>query len=174
MNIVVLATILSLFGCEPSNQLNQFDAKVIRISDGDTIVVQNLSNYQKEKIRIFGIDTPEKFKSEKLYKQAKKCGVDIESIIYLGKLASKHAHIYLYDGEKVKVISFGKGRYGRVIGKVKLPNGDDYGLDMVRDGYACVYWKQTDKEYVKEMKKAEKEHKGLWKINPSLMHCLCY
>jgi micrococcal nuclease len=155
------------------NQNTEFTGEVIRISDGDTLWVEK-ENGEKIKIRVYGIDTPEKYWSHKLEKQAKECKVDPESIIYLGKLASKHAHLYLYPKEEVKVISYGKGYYGRLIGKIILPNGKDYGYLMVKDGYACVYKWNTSKKYIKAMREAEKEHKGLWGINPSLMHCLCY
>jgi len=146
--------------------------KIIRISDGDTIVVET-SNGKKLKIRIFGIDTPEKFYTEKLYKEAKKCNVSPELIHYLGKLASKHAHLYLHISENVKIVPLGKGFYGREIAKVILPNGKDFGFLMVKDGYACVYWKNTTKKYIKALHKAEKQKKGLWKINFETMKCLC-
>jgi len=151
-----------------------FPAKIIRISDGDTILVENLETYERIKVRIWGIDTPEKFKSHKLYREAQRCGVDPETIIYLGKEASKHAHLYLYPGEKVEVIPKGKGYYGRLLGKVILPNGEDYGLLMIEDGYSCVYWKTAPEEYFHSMKKAEKEKVGLWRIKPKVMHCICY
>ena len=151
-----------------------FPAKVIRISDGDTIWVENLKTHERIKIRILGIDTPEKFFTEKLFREARWCGVSPERMHYLGKLASKHAHFYLKDGERVKVIPKGYGYYGRLLGKVELPNGKDYGLLMLKDGYACVYWKSASEKYIEAMKEAEKEHKGLWGSYPFLMRCLCY
>lgn len=163
---------LVLFSC--SRQFSIEKAKVIRISDGDTIVVENLSTHQREKVRIWGIDTPEKFTSKKLYREVKRCHATPERMRYLGILASKHAHRYLYEGEVVKVENLGKGYYGRVIGKVYLPNGKDYGYLMVKDGYACVYWKSTSPKYKKAMEEAKKERKGLWSVDYRLMECLCY
>jgi micrococcal nuclease len=151
-----------------------FPAKVVRISDGDTIWVENLQTHEKVKVRIWAIDTPEKFYGQKLYKEARRCGVEPETIHYLGVEASKHAHIYLYPGEKVEVIPKGVGGYGRLLGQVILPDGSDYGLLMIEDGYACVYWRTAPKEYVKAMKEAEVEKVGLWSVKPSVMHCLCY
>ncbi|HIC08742.1 MAG TPA: thermonuclease family protein [Aquificales bacterium] len=150
-----------------------FPAKVIRISDGDTIVVENLKTHERVKVRIWGIDTPEKFFSSKLYREAKKCGVEPETIHYLGKLASKHAHEYLYPGEIVEIIPKGYGHYGRLLGKV-IVDGEDYGLLMIEDGYSCVYWKFAPKSYIEAMKEAEQEKKGLWELKPNVMHCLCY
>jgi len=149
-----------------------FKAKIIRISDGDTIVVEKISG-EKVKIRIWGIDTPEKFYSSKLYREAKECNVSPELIHYLGKLASKYAHKYLYPGEIIEVIPKDKGRYGRLIGKI-ITNGKDFGLLMIKSGYSCVYWKTSSEEYIKAMKEAEKKQRGIWKIYPNVMKCLCY
>jgi len=150
-----------------------FPAKVIRISDGDTIWVKNLETHEKVKVRIWGIDTPEKFYSSKLYREARECEVKPETIHYLGLLASKHAHKYFHPGKVVEVIPKGHGYYGRLIGKV-IVNGKDFGLLMIKDGYSCVYWKSSPKEYIEAMKDAAQEEKGLWEIKPKVMHCLCY
>lgn len=150
-----------------------FPAKVIRISDGDTILVENLKTHKRIKVRIWGIDTPEKFYGSKLYREAKRCKVEPETIHYLGKLASQHAHEYLYPGEFVEVIPKGRGHYGRLLGKI-IVDREDYGLLMIGDGYSCVYWKTAPKTYIEAMKEAEKEHKGLWELKSKVMHCLCY
>ena len=150
-----------------------FPAKVIRISDGDTLIVENLETHERIKVRVWGIDTPEKFYSSKLYREAKKCGVDPETIHYLGKLASRHAHTYLYPSEIVEIIPKGYGHYGRLLGKV-IVSGKDYGFLMIEDGYSCVFWRTAPKSYIEAMEKAETEHKGLWKIKPRVMHCVCY
>ena len=169
---VAILTSVIFVACSQSQATTE--AKVIRISDGDTVVVEELPNHQREKIRVWGIDTPEKFASEKLYREAKKCHTTPERIRYLGKLASKHAHSYLSEGEIVEVEKLGKGHYGRVIGKIILPNGWDYGYRMVEDGYACVYWKSTSEEYIKAMEEAKENHRGLWEVDYELMKCLCY
>jgi len=44
---------------------------------------------------------------------------------------------------------------------------------MISDGYACVYRKNTLKSYIQAQSLAEKNRKGLWKINYRLMKCLC-
>ena len=150
-----------------------FPAKIIRISDGDTIWVESLETHEKIKVRIWGIDTPEKFYSSKLYREARECGVEPETIHYLGLLASKHAHEYLYSGKVVEIIPKGYGYYGRLLGKV-IVDGEDYGLLMIEDGYSCVYWRTAPKEYREAMKEAEQEKKGLWEIKPKVMRCLCY
>jgi len=46
---------------------------VLKISDGDTVWV--LMDGQKVKLRLLSIDTPEKFKSKKLARDARECGV---------------------------------------------------------------------------------------------------
>jgi endonuclease YncB( thermonuclease family) len=100
--------------------------------------------------------------------------VEPETIHYLGKEASKHAHIYLYPGERVEVIPKGTGYYGRLLGQVILPDGSDYGLLMIEDGYSCVYWRTAPDSYIEAMKEAERDRNGLWEVKPNVMHCLCY
>jgi len=174
LKAVIIGIFLTLIGCSIFPSFSVEKAKIIRVSDGDTIVVENLHSYQKEKVRIWGIDTPEKFESKKLYREVKKCHTTPERIKYLGILASKHAHLYLYEGEEVKLEKIGKGYYGRIIGKIYLPDGKDYGFLMVKDGYACVYWRNTSPQYKKAMEEAKEEKRGLWKVDYELMKCLCY
>lgn len=149
-----------------------FYGVVEKVSDGDTIWVRS-DKGQKLKIRIWGIDTPEKYTSNKLDKDAKVCHSSKSKIRKLGIKASWFAKKMLY-GKKVKVKAIGRGFYGRTLAKIQLPDGKDYGLIIIGDGYSCVYRKSTSRVYIKAMKEAEKNKKGLWGIDPQLMKCLCY
>ncbi len=64
--------------------------KVVKVSDGDTIWVR-LDNGNRVKVRVWGIDTPEKFRSKKLFREARRCGVEPAAIVHLGKLAPRQA-----------------------------------------------------------------------------------
>ena len=57
---------------------------VARVVDGDTIMLSN-----REKVRLIGVDTPEKFYSDKLLRDSKKSGRDIKFIQALGARASE-------------------------------------------------------------------------------------
>jgi micrococcal nuclease len=61
-------------------------ATIVRVVDGDTIEV--ILKGQKEKIRLIGVDTPEKFESDKLHRDAARSGQDEKTIRALGERAS--------------------------------------------------------------------------------------
>ena len=90
-----------------------FSAKVIKISDGDTITV--LSGKEQTKVRLYGIDAPEKKQD---YGQR-----------------SKQFLASLIAGQVVEVDPRGKDRYKRTIGTIYL-DGKDINAQMVANGYA--------------------------------------
>ena len=116
-----------------------FSAKVIKISDGDTIVV--LSGKEQTKVRLYGIDAPE-------LKQP------------YGK-KSKQFLANLIAGKVVGVEENGKDRYKRTIGTIYL-NGADINAQMVENGYAWAY-RKFSKKYTPQESKAKSQKLGLWR-----------
>ena len=114
-------------------------AKVIKISDGDTIAI--LQGKQQIKVRLFGIDAPE-------LKQP------------YGK-KSKQFLANLIAGQMVEVEENGKDRYKRTIGTVYL-GGTDINAQMVENGYAWAY-RKFSKKYTPQESKAKKQGLGLWR-----------
>ena len=93
--------------------------KVIKITDGDTIHLL-LDNHNREKIRLAGIDAPER-------KQAH----GSKATRYLASLIAR----------KTVTIEYNKrDRYGRIVGKI-IFNDEDVNLKMVKVGYAWWYKK---------------------------------
>ena len=78
-----------------------FSGRVVGVLDGDTIKV--LHNHHAERIRLSGIDCPEKGQA---YGQK-----------------AKHAASELAFGKEVTLQTHGKDKYGRTIGDVILPDG---------------------------------------------------
>lgn len=137
--------------------------KVTRIVDGDTFELDN-----KEKVRVIGIDTPEKWDSKKLDKDAEENSKDKATIIALGKLSSEHATELLLN-KTVTLISDetnqDKDRYGRWLRYVYLPDGTLFNLKMIQDGYAYAYTKFPFKlmeQFRQAMREAREGEKGLW------------
>ena len=106
-----------------------FEGKVIKITDGDTVHVLD-ENHHKEKIRLAGIDAPER-------KQA------------FGK-KSKQLLASMIGNEFVKVEYSKRDRYGRIVGKI-MYQGQDMNLEMIRAGLAWHY-----KKYKKEQTKLDR------------------
>ena len=116
--------------------------KVIRVSDGDTILIQ--SGSQKIRVRMYGIDAPEL--KQKYGEESKK---------YLEKrIIDKNVDI--------KVIN--QDQYGRKVGKVFYKN-KDINLEMLETGNAWFYeyHAKHEKDYRKAFKNAKEQKLGLWK-----------
>ena len=88
--------------------------KVVKITDGDTLYVLD-ANYKQHKIRLAGIDAPER-------KQA------------YGLASRKHL-LSIVAGKQVTVEYQKRDRYGRIVGKVWV-NGVDACLEQVKAGFA--------------------------------------
>ncbi|RKX56656.1 MAG: hypothetical protein DRP29_09330 [Thermodesulfobacteriota bacterium] len=147
--------------------------KVVMVTDGDTIWVKR-EGERRIKIRVWGIDTPEKYHSGKLVREAARCKVSIKEMRKLGILASKHAEkLFAEKGKMVRIEFRGTGYYRRYLGILYFTDGTDFGKQMISDGYACVYRKNQLESYRHAQSLAEKNRKGLWKINYRLMKCLC-
>lgn len=105
-------------------------AKLVRVTDGDTIVVR--LDGQEEKLRLIGIDTPEKYNSEKLRRDAAESRLSAEEIKRLGQAASTYTEklvrgkpLYLeFDATE-------RDRYGRILAYIYVP---DKGGNRVIDG----------------------------------------
>ncbi len=136
-----LILITSLFLSASVAQGEDFDARVIGVTDGDTIVV--LHDGYPQKVRLAEIDCPEK--SQPFGRSAR-------------SFTSEKAF-----GKDVHIESSGQDRYGRTIGTVVLPDGTSLNSELVREGYAWQY-----RHYSKNLKLSELEaqarqsQRGLW------------
>lgn len=118
-----------------------FTGKVVKVSDGDTIQV--LRSGRAEKIRLAGIDCPEK-------KQA------------FGQ-AAKRFTLNLAAQKIVTVEVETKDRYGRSIGEVFLPDGRSLNQELVRAGYAWMYRKYSSDATLAALEsEARAARRGLW------------
>ena len=118
-----------------------FTGKVIKITDGDTIVVLTNDNEQI-KIRLEGIDCPES--SQDFGTRAKQATSD------------------LCYGKQVKIIKSGEDKYGRTLGFVIV--GDvNVNKELLRLGMAWHYkYFNKDDELAKLEQEARKNNIGLW------------
>lgn len=117
-----------------------FSAKVVKVSDGDTITVLT-QNKESIKVRLYGIDAPETKQD-------------------FGK-ASKQYLSNLIAGRIVEVKSNGQDRYGRVLGTIYLDNAD-INAKTVEEGYAWAFVKYS-KIYAAQQSRAMKNKAGLWR-----------
>lgn len=136
---------------------------VTKVNDGDTFEIET-----GERVRLLGIDTPEKWDSGKLDKDSERSGKDKEIIKKLGALASEYTENTLV-GKKVILVpdstNDDKDRYGRLLRYVYLEDGTFFNLKIIQDGYAYAYTKFPiiyKEDFLEAQRQAREKSKGLW------------
>lgn len=120
----------------------RFPVKVVGISDGDTFTAVNDDNLQL-KIRIYGIDAPEK-------KQA------------FGNKSKGYLSSLIFE-KRIIIDVQSKDRYGRYIAYVYSPEGNDISLLMLHEGMAWHFKKyDNNKVYEDAENVAQKAKRGIW------------
>ena len=145
LSTLILAFILALI---PATTLISegivISAVVLRVSDGDTIVVRT-ADFEDIRVRLYGIDAPE----------SKQPG---------GAEATKALRVL--QGQRVTTREMDTDRYGRMVGLVEYA-GRSVNLDLVAQGHAWHYGRYCKAQPIcGKIKKAEaaarKAGLGLW------------
>ena len=130
--------------------------EINRVLDGDTIDVTidlGFDLYKKERVRIAGVDTPEK-RTRDLEEKA--LGIDATNW-----LKKKLEDTIAGDGDELAIrteLVGGMGKYGRLLGWLYI-NEDTVSLNeqMITEGYAWEYdggTKQKDFESLREIRRS--------------------
>ena len=139
----ILYFIASLMLVSISHTQSSIQGKVVGVADGDTITV--LQNSKQYKIRLHGVDTPEKKQN-------------------FGMKAKKFTSNMVFQ-KKVKIVSYGTGKYGRTIGIVYIGQ-KCLNEELVKNGFAWVYKKYCSEPFCNDWLQLEKEARenklGLW------------
>ena len=124
----------------------QFDAKVIKVIDGDTIWVKTENKHVK--IRLSYIDAPELRQT-----------FGVRSKNYLTNLVLD---------KKVQIHTYRKDRYNRIIGEVYIHRSVFVNAKLVKSGNAWVYKRYRNNRYLINLENyAKTNNNGLWTIkNP--------
>lgn len=138
-----------------------------KISDGDTFTLKS-QQHSEFKCRVYGIDTPEKFHTAKMDKDADKVGITPETMKKAGEASTQYAEEHLKVGKSYKVDVLEKDKYGREL-CVIYDSDKSYNESIVSDGYAVVYKAGKyikDETFKRRLLQAQKEAKsnnrGLW------------
>jgi micrococcal nuclease len=137
--VVLIA--LWLWAGHDANAAEILTGKVVRIADGDTLTL--LVDREQVKIRLYGIDAPEKAQP-------------------FGNRA-KQALSELTFGKSVRVEAKGKDKYKRTLGRVFVDD-TDVNLELVKRGMAWWYrhYAPKDKELAQAEEEARRAKRGLW------------
>lgn len=162
LRLSLLLTLSILVGCEPRGRAQRsprpgpaeaprrgetLTGRVVGISDGDTLKVLT-SDQQEVKVRLGGIDTPEKAQP-------------------FGKVAKQVLSDAAF-GREATVEVLARDRYGRVVGRVVVA-GRDLNLMQLQEGMAW-YYAQYERDLPADLRtpyreaeaRARGEGRGLW------------
>ena len=151
-------------------------AEVLKVSDGDTVHI--LLEGTDESVRLIGVDTPEKFKSSKLTKDAEASPLSAQEIQRLGEGASAYTadllvgrEVYVQPGIEER------DRYRRLLAYLYVPQpGGDWTFDgqtftQVNLELAQAGWVEPltippnvdfAEEYVAAAREARAAGRGMW------------
>ena len=143
----------------PPNRKSCYNFRVTeinRVLDGDTIDVTidlGFDLYKKERVRVAGVDTPEK-RTRDLEEKA--LGIDATNW-----LKEKLEETINGDGElsvRTELVG-GVGKYGRLLGWLYIGD-DEYSLNeqMITEGYAWEYDGGTKQKNFEELRAIRRSH----------------
>lgn len=131
---------LAVLLCTTTAQAESFNAKVIAVLDGDTLLV--LRGGAKVKVRMANIDAPEK---EQAF-----------------GMQSRQSLVDMVFKKQVSINSQAVDQYGRVVGLVTV-DGRNVNEEQVKRGMAWEYSHfHSDKGYIALQKTAQQTRSGLW------------
>lgn len=128
-------------------------ARVLRVIDGDTLDVifdLGFDVQLKQRIRMFGIDTPESRTRDKV---EKKFGLASKS--FLKKVVTEAEEVVCKTH-----VADARGKFGRVLGEVWC-DGENINAKMISEGYAVAYYGENkdlvEKQHMKNRERLVKE-----------------
>lgn len=165
--LIIALLVYFFFIKEPSESTssNESDSLVLveRVIDGDTFVLPD-----GMKVRLLGIDAPERYDSGKMDNDAERSGQSKETIAILGKRSTDFLK-KLIENKKVRLVPEenyeDKDKYGRLLRYIYLEDGTFVNGFLVEEGYAQVYRKfdLSKKDKLLELEQDARENKrGLW------------
>jgi len=133
--------------------------EINRVVDGDTIDVTidlGFDLYKKERVRIAGVDTPEK-RTRDLEEKA--LGLDATAWM------KKHLEETIKGDDELTIrteLKGGMGKYGRLLGWLYVGESDvSLNEQMIAEGYAWEYDGGTKKKDFEELREIRRAHGAL-------------
>lgn len=138
--LVLLAVPMLAFAQKMPKNSATYDAQIIRVSDGDTIVIAApfLPAPLKPElaVRIFGVDTPEKG-------HRAQCPAENERAL----VASNYTKQLIAQGGKIQVTLYAWDKFGgRVLGDI-LVNGQSVRAGLIANGLAREYYGEAKQSW---------------------------
>ena len=118
----------------------RYRCKILKVIDGDTVDVDIDLGFgvwmHKERVRVYGIDTPESRTRDLVEKK-------------FGKASKKHLQNLLSEAERLTLMSHDKGKFGRILGEIFAHHGEEeFSINqrMIDDHHAVPYSGQSKED----------------------------
>jgi micrococcal nuclease len=151
--VAVAIAVLALGGGKLAGGAREDAARVVRVVDGDTIVVSE--GGRTERVRYIGVDTPESVKP----------GTPVQCFAKAASSANRR----LVEGRRVRLVhdAEARDRYGRRLAYVyRASDGLFVNAELVRRGYARPLAIRPNVAHATELRRlaftARRAGKGLW------------
>jgi micrococcal nuclease len=130
--------------------------KILRVVDGDTVDIAiyytEMNRIYKYRVRLYGIDTPEK--------RPLKSDPNREKEIAAAKQATNAMIVKLEQNNNIVTALFYKpDKYGRLLCTFYDNKGEDINSWMIQQGYATPYFGKTKKSYDEVCREREDIHR---------------
>lgn len=145
--------------------------KIVKVVDGDGLIVQNIFNNDQFEIRFLGIDAPELKSCNKLYQDERETHLAVQFLIELGRMSFNYLVSIAPPEGNVSILIENNNTidiYGRTLAYVFLSDGTCLNEKMIIEGYAKLF----NRYFCKELPKyqilnlnARNEQKGLFSIS---------
>ena len=143
----------------PPNRKSCYNFRVIeinRVLDGDTIDVTidlGFDLYKKERVRVAGVDTPEKRTRDLEEKELGKDATNWLKEKLEGAVAGDDDLVI-----RTELVG-GVGKYGRLLGWLYIGDGDvSLNEQMIEEGYAWAYDGGTKQKNFEELREIRRQH----------------
>jgi endonuclease YncB( thermonuclease family) len=138
--LLILLAVPTLALAQKQPQGATYDAQIVRVNDGDTVVIAApfLPAPLKPElaVRIYGVDTPEKgFRAQCSSEDAR------------GKAATEFTKSAVSNSSKRQVVLYGWDKFGgRVLGDILL-NGQSLRTMLIQNGFAREYYGEAKQSW---------------------------
>lgn len=116
--------------------------EIVKIIDGDGIILKDLISKREFEVRLYGIDAPEINYCNKIKKDEKELQIPAALLIKLGFLSLNFLKDQVNLGDVCTLIQEQNNlidKYGRLLGYLILKDGSVLNEIMIKEGYAKPY-----------------------------------
>ena len=151
-----------------ANIIKKNHLKIIKVVDGDGIIVENIFNNQEFEIRFLGIDAPELKPCRKLTQDERETHLAAQFLMELGRKSLKYLLEIAPPNTNVSILVETENEidlYGRTLAYVFLEDGSCLNEIMIQEGSAKPYSRYFCNELPKYQMlnlTAKNEQKGLF------------